>query len=134
MYVLEVNNKSLFIKMKEVYPECEFLIEDESKLFPFICLISDCHRNANCMEKLANRVKYIFDQFESAELLVLYFRYRDFPKRHRAGVFWRDMREPRYIVMNPYSWERLKMRGIIYEWELPSSLFLRTSSLVQLEK
>ena len=78
------------------------------------------------MEKLAKRVKHIFDTFERTELLILYFKYRDHPTRLRAGVFWRDLREPRLITMNPYAWEKLKEIGTVYEYTLPDVLFLGT--------
>lgn len=124
MYFLEINKKTLLVKMKEFFPECEFLISDQEQLFPFRCLQDHCPRNSNCMEKLAKRVKHIFDQFENAELLVLYFKYRDHPTRLRAGVFWRDLREPRFITMNPYAWEKFKEIGTVYSYTLPDELFL----------
>ncbi len=70
------------------------------------------------------RVKYIFDTFPSADLLLLYFRYHDFPKKHRSGVFTRNLDEPRYITFNPHAWEKIKSMGTVYEWNLPDSLFL----------
>jgi len=134
MLILEVQRKTLFMKMVDLYPECQFLIEDEPQLYPLKCLVDQCHRNQNCMTTLAHRIKYIFDHFEEANLIVLYFKYRDAPKRQRAGVFWRDMREPRYIVMNPYAWEKLKSLGTIYEWTLPQDLFLKPQDLVQIRR
>lgn len=86
------------------------------------------------MEKLAKRVKYIFDTFEEAQLLVLYFKYRDKPGSLRAGLFWKDMSEPRCITMNPYAWKTMKELGVVYEWELPPSLFLGGEDLIQLER
>ncbi len=124
MYILEVNERTLFTKFDEIYAECKFLIEDQPQLYPLICLNSHCHRAMNCMEKLAKRVNALFDAFPKAQLLILYFKYRDAPDRLRAGVFWRDMREPRYIVMNPGAWEKMKQIGTVYEWELPRELAL----------
>ena len=135
MLILEVHGKSLFVKLLDVLPECGFLISDEPQLHPLICLVGRCHRGQGCMEKLAVRTKCLFDQFTEAQLLVLYFRYRDRPKYQRAGIFWRDMREPYYITMNPYSWEKLKSLGCVYEWEFPKELFLSASdNLVQIGK
>jgi hypothetical protein len=48
MLVLEVKaprHTTLFMKLKDVYPECEFLIADTPRLHPLICLKDDCHRN-----------------------------------------------------------------------------------------
>lgn len=127
MLVLEVNSKTVFMKMKDVYPECEFLISDQPQLFPLRCLVDHCPRNANCMEKIAHRVKYIFDTFKDAKLLLLYYSYRDRPGTIRAGVFWRSMDEPRVITLNRSGWEKMKSMGKVYEWSLPESLFLGTA-------
>ena len=122
--VLEINKRTLFIKLTSLFPECEFLISDVEKLHPLICLRGVCHRNANCMDKLVRRVKYVFDTFKEAKLLILYFSYRDQPGSQRAGVFWRDLREPRYFVMNRTGWEKMKEIGIVYDWPIPDSIFL----------
>ena len=124
MYILEVNKQTLFAKLLEVYPECEFLIRDEEKLYPLICLQSSCPRAQNCMEKLAKRVNAMFEAFPQAKLLVLYFKYRDAPNRLRAGIFWKDMREPYYRVLNPGAWETFKRVGTVFEWDLPLELQL----------
>jgi hypothetical protein len=127
MYLLSVQGRSIAIKLVDLYPECEFLIKGSPQLHPLICFVGPCHRNANCMEKLAKRVKYVFEQFKDAQLLVLYFKYQDKPNSIRAGVFWRDLREPRYITINPYAWEHLKKRGEVYEWNLPDFLTIERS-------
>jgi hypothetical protein len=134
MYILEVQKKTLFIKLKDLFPECEFQIKDVEQLYPLFCLSGPCHRNANCMGKLAVRVNYVFEKWPEADLLMLYFSYRDRPGSQRAGIFWRDMREPRYITMNRTGWEKFKTMGVIYEWHLPNELFLRapTEGILQL--
>jgi hypothetical protein len=122
--LLEIRKKTIFAKLKDIYPECEFLIEDQPQLYPLRCLVDSCPRNANCMEKLAKRVKYLFNSFPESELLILYFAYRDRPGSTRAGLFWRDMSEPRFITMNRSSWEKMKKMGDVYEYNLPSAFFL----------
>ena len=124
MLVLEVQKKTLFIKLKDVYPECAVLIEGESRLHPLICLKSSCPKNANCMEKLAKRVKYTFEQWPESEVLLLYFTYKDRPESLRGGIFYPDMREPRLITFNKHSWDLLKRKGKVYEWQMPNELFL----------
>lgn len=124
MYILEVNRQTLFAKLEGVYPECTFLINDQPQLHPLICLKSSCHRAQNCMEKLAKRVKAMFDAFPEAKLLVLYFKYRDAPNQLRAGIFWKDMREPYFRVLNHGAWSTFKRIGTVYEWELPQELLL----------
>ena len=76
------------------------------------------------MERLAKRVKFVFDKFPASQLLILYFKYHDRPNSLRGGVFWRDMKEPRVITMNPYSWEKIKKIGEVFELELPLELLL----------
>ena len=119
MLILEVNKKTLFVKFVDLYPECEFLIQDEPQLYPLICFNTSCHRNRNCMEKLVKRVKSIFDAFPEANLVLAYYKYRDAPTSIRAGVFWNDFSEPRIIRMNHSAWEKMKQLGTIYEWEMP---------------
>ena len=140
-YVLKVvgrqsGKSAIFMKMKDLYPECEFLIKGGDQLFPFRCLRDGyCPRNSNCMDKLAHRVKYVFDTFADAQLLLLYFRYPDMPGSHRAGVFHRDLQDtrfPRYMVFNRSMWERMKKVGEVFSWNLPDELFL--GSTVKLDQ
>src|SRR5262245_39418598 len=100
MYLLSIQDKTLFCKFFDIYPECGLLVQDQPKLFPLICLESECHRNSNCFVKIAHRVQYIFDQFPKATLLILYFSYRNEPDRLRAGVFWRDFENTRFVKIN----------------------------------
>jgi hypothetical protein len=119
---------TVFVKLKDLYPECEFLIQGAVQLFPLRCLADDgCHRNQNCMEVLAKRTKYVFDTFPDADLLILYFRYQDRPTSQRGGVFWRDMRSPRYFTLNKSGWEKFKKVGKIYSWRIPDAVFLNSS-------
>jgi hypothetical protein len=115
---------ALFLKLKDLFPECMFQIEDAAQLFPFICLRGSCPRNHNCMGKLVSRLKCVFDTWPDTHLVLLYFSWRDMPGSQRAGVFWRDMREPRYITFNRTGWEKLKTIGTVYKWHVPDELFL----------
>lgn len=127
MLLLEVQGttqSTIFAKVKDVFPECPILIEDLPQMFPLRCLVDSCPRNANCMDKLARRVKHLFDTFPRAEMLVLYFKWRDRPTSQRAGIFWRDMREPRHVTMNWSAWEKCKNIGKAFEYHMPDSLFL----------
>lgn len=119
---------AVFMKLDWLFPECAYLIKDADQLFPLRCLRDGhCPRNANCMSKLAKRVTYVFEQFSDSELLLLYFRYRDMPGSHRAGVFHRDMKDarfPRYMVFNRSMWDRMKQIGTVFRWNLPDAVFL----------
>lgn len=126
MLVLTVQEKTIFAKLKDVFPECEFLIRGAPQLFQLRCLVDHCPRNANCMEGLAKRVKWFFDTFKEASLVFLYFAGPDKPGSIRGGVFWRDMREPRVITFNRAAWEKFKKMGVVYETTMPDELFLGT--------
>ena len=124
MFLLEIREKTLFARVKDIFPECEVLINGSPQLYPLRCLVDHCPKNANCMEKLVHRVKYIFDTFEKAELLILYFAYPDRPGSIRCGVFWKDFRPPYYRTINRTSWELFKKNGTVYSWQLPDWLLL----------
>jgi hypothetical protein len=129
--VLKISGASgqsvLFMKLRDLFPECEFLISDLPQMYPLRCLNEDgCPRNQNCMDKLVGRLRYVFDTFPDVQTVLLYFRYRDRPGTHRAGVFTRSMNEPRLITFNRTAWEKCKEIGTAYNWPLPDSLFLQT--------
>lgn len=129
MLLLEIQGttqSTVFAKVKDVFPECPVLIDDLPQMFPLRCLVDSCPRNANCMDKLARRVKHLFDTFPRAQMLVLYFTWRDRPGSQRAGIFWRDMREPRHVTMNRSAWEKCKDMGKVFEYHMPDGLFLPT--------
>lgn len=128
MLVLEISKKTLFIKLDFLFPECKVLIEDYDQLFPLRCLADFCPRNANCMERLAHRVKWVFDTFKEAEMLILYFAWRDRPGTTRCGVFTREMTEPLFRIMNRTAWDKFKKLGVIYEVEMPKELLLSGQS------
>ena len=118
---------TLFLKLRDLFPECAFQIEDAPQLFPLRCLVDHCPRNMRCMDRLVARLKFVFDTWPETELVMLYFSWQDRPGSQRAGLFWRDMREPRCITFNRTSWEMLKRQGTVYAWHLPSELFLAAS-------
>jgi hypothetical protein len=64
------------------------------------------------MEILAKRVNYWFTRVEpAAEMFIAYFRYRDRPDSIRAGVFHKDLREPRTITLNVSALAKFKKEG-----------------------
>lgn len=124
IYILSIQNKTIFIKLNDLYPECKFLLRDLNLNFLW-CLNNDiCPRNSNCMEKLAKRLRSVFDKFKSVELVLLYFSCRDTPASIKAGVFFKDFREPYIITFNRSSWVKLKNMGKIYQWTLPNEFFI----------
>ena len=129
MLVLEVQRKTIFAKLNDVFPECSFLIQGQDQLYPLFCIKNEyCPRNMNCMDRLVRRCKHMFDAFPDAQLLILYFAYQDRPGSHRAGVFWRDLREPRFITFNRSSWVKMKEIGTVFEYTIPDTVFLQTGT------
>lgn len=127
LLVLEVYSQrsgrsTLFAKMNDVFPECGILIKDATRMEQLQCFIDSCHVGADCMTKLANRVKVLLDAFPKTELVYLYYRRRS-DNRLRAGLFWSDFREPRLISMNPGSWNRLKLHGKVFQFTPPAGFY-----------
>lgn len=126
MYFVVFSTKSSFFKLQDIFPECFLHREHAPQIDPLKCLLEDnaCHVNHNCMEVLAKRVHILFQEvLPSVEVIVLYFKKRG-SQSYGAGLFWRDMREPRAITMNPFAWSRVKQRGSIYTFSPNQSFFL----------
>jgi hypothetical protein len=123
-YILAVNEKTLFTKLDNIYPECNQLINGYDSLQPLQCFKQDfCPRNFNCAEKMARRVGSVFTAFPKAQLLVLYFKPVQEPNQMYGGVFWENMDiPPRVIKMHTYAWNKFKEIGVVYEWDLPGIL------------
>ena len=110
--------------LRSVYPECLVHIEPHPQLYPLQCFRTSCPANKNCAEIIARRVNYLFTMvMPQAEMLILYYKYRDRPKSIRAGVFMRDLQEPRQMIVNPYAFKKFQKGGITYEW-FPKDEFL----------
>jgi hypothetical protein len=124
MYFLEVTGKSAFFKLQDIFPEC-FLYRDQSpRVEPLLCLKEDvCHVGKGCMDTLAKRIKVLFDLLPKADLILLYYKKRNVPGMG-AGVFWRDFSAPRVITLNLKAWERLKLRGSVYQLQPEDGFFL----------
>lgn len=123
--------RTVFIPLKYIYPECSVLIDPYQQLFPLFCLREDgCPANSNCMETLAKRVDYFFTNVvPDAELLIAYFKYRDRSNSIRAGVFDREMQNPRVMTLNPYAFRKFQKEGTTYKWVPPDEfLFMGGSS------
>lgn len=127
-----VNEKSLFLPFRYLYPECLLLIEKHLQAFPLLCLKSDCPANKNCMEVVAKRVNYWFTHIEpKAELMFAYFKYRDSTSL-RAGVFNKNLDEPKYMVLNPSGFAKLQRENSIIKQYNPSMEYLNINGVQQL--
>lgn len=128
-FILKITGKTsgravMFIKLEYIYPECLFLIEKSPQLFPLQCLASSCPKNQTCMDTLARRVKYLFDNFLDTDVLLLYYTYRDKINSYRSAIFTRELEEPRLITFNRSAWQKLKNIGTVYQWTIPNWLSL----------
>lgn len=129
-YFVLFSTKSAFFKLNDIFPECAFHREHAPQVDSLQCLQEDhsCHVNHNCMATLVHRVHVLFQEvLPSVQVIVLYFR-KHGNQRYGAGLFWRDMREPRVIVMNPWAWERIKQRGNVFAFTPTQSFFLTGQS------
>jgi len=130
IYYFRFQTKTVFIKLQYLFPECFYLIQGKEQLYPLKCLEGMCPANANCMEGLAKRVHYFFDNVVfDAELIIAYFKYPDRPQSIRGGVFFRDMREPQIRILNPWAFRKFQREGDTYKW-VPPTEFYRLNSVL----
>jgi hypothetical protein len=124
-YFVVLSSKSAFFKLDNVLPECSLYQELAPKLEPLVCLRENvCHVGRNCMDTLVRRVHTLFGELlPTVQVLVLYFRKRTRPG-YGAGLFWRDLREPRVITMNSYAWKTVCSRGRVYQYTPSESFYL----------
>ena len=126
MYFVVFSTKTVFFKFQDIFPECFLHREGYQQIEPLQCLQDDgaCHVNHNCMEILSKRVHVLFQEvLPTVEVMILYFRKLN-GQQYGAGLFWRDMREPRVITMNASAWTYAKHRGRVYAFSPNSSFFL----------
>lgn len=123
--VMSDGRRTAFMKLDFVYPECKVLLDRNDKLYPLQCLRTSCPKNQACMDVLARRVKYLFDNVvPSAGLLILYYTWIDHPSKIRAGVFFPDFREPRQITCRRAMFTRYKNEGDVFAWEPTKEFYL----------
>jgi hypothetical protein len=125
--------KTAFLPLKFLYPECKVLIEDQPQMFPLKCFQTDgCPVNANCGEIIVRRVHYFFEQVvPQSEVLVCYYKYPDRPKSIRGAVFNRDLQPPEISILNPFALRKFMKGGITYQW-FPTDEFLFMGSEKQI--
>jgi hypothetical protein len=129
MYFVVFSSKTAFFKLDDIFPECLFYRDKSPQIEPLACLQEDnaCTEGRHCMETLSKRIFVMFEEVCDCDLLILYFKKRNY-QGLGAGVFWKDMREPRIITMNPSAWSRIKMHGNVYRFNPGHEFFLSGSS------
>lgn len=117
--------KTAFIPLRYVYPECVKLIEPHPQMYPLRCLREDgCPANVQCMDFLVKRVDYLFQEvLPDSDLLIVYYKYKDRPDSIRAAVFFRDLREPKLMTCNKAAFKKFQREGKIFAWA-PSGSYL----------
>ncbi|HEY8542911.1 MAG TPA: hypothetical protein VIL29_11045 [Pseudothermotoga sp.] len=69
------------------------------------------------MDILAKRVNYLFTQvIPDGQQLIAYFKYRDKPSSIRAGVFDRELSEPKVMTLNQSAFKKFQREGLSYTW------------------
>ena len=118
VFYFSFQEKSVFVPLKFIYPECFFHIKDHPQLYPMKCFMEDaCPPTANCGEVLVRRVHYFFENVvPDAEILVAYFKYRDRPKSLRGAVFNRNLDPPTLSILNPFAFRKFQKEGTTYQW------------------
>lgn len=128
MYFLTFCGKTAFFKLQDIFPEC-FLYRKDNQVEPMFCMEGDCPSNKNCMETLSKRIFVLFQEvIVGADLLILYYKKRNKQNSIGGTLFWKDMREPRNITINPYGWNTIKSRGNAYQFQPTSSFYLTGKS------
>lgn len=120
-----VDRQTVFMPLRFIYPECVTLIEPFDQLSPLHCLQNDhCPANKGCMDILAKRIDYLFTTvIPDSQLLIAYFKYRDRPDSIRAGIFTRDMKEPKVMTLNRSAFRKFQKTGLSFTW-IPSNEYL----------
>jgi hypothetical protein len=93
-----------------------------------------CPANKNCAEIIAHKVHYLFEEIFSDDVdqLFLYFKLRndqgfwlkgEWIPSLGAGLFYKDMREPIWLRMNRWGFNKIKADATVLTW-LPTDEFL----------
>jgi len=81
------------------------------------------------MDVLAKRLNYLFTFVApDVKLIITYFKYRDRPDSIRAGVFDRDLNNPKVIVANQANFKRFQKEGVAFTLYPPDDYWLMKTS------
>jgi hypothetical protein len=126
IYFVVFSQKTAFLKLESIFPECFFYRDQSPQIDPLMCLLEDnaCTVGKNCIETIVKRLHVLFQEIlPGVNVIVLYYKKRG-GTGVGAGIFWKDMREPRVITVNPFAWQKIKQRGAVYQFQPNSSFFL----------
>lgn len=128
IYYTVFQNKNVFIPLRYLYPECSVFISEHDEVNQLQCLETSCPVDQGCMYVLAKRLSLLFEHLEDAQLVIAYYKLRS--GRIRAGVFRREMEEPRVITCNPSALTKFQREGNSFEWQPGSDFFEKKAELL----
>lgn len=129
-------DKTSFIPLRQLYPECFILLKDSPDAMPMQCMRGPCSKNAQCMEILAKRVYYFFNEIDpTSEMLIVYYKYNTSLK---GVIFDKEMNEPVLKTLNPSGFNKFKNEGDIKQWPMrPEFLniggYYKTDNIIPVE-
>ncbi len=128
MYFVVFSSKTSFFKFEDLLPECFLYREHSPQIEPLVCLYEEhaCTVGQNCMEKLATRLKVMFEEVlpKEIDLVLLYYRKRSEPDSLAAGVFWRNLQDFTVYTLNRTAWSLIKGRGQVFQFQPGVSFFV----------
>lgn len=132
-YVL-VSRKTVLIPLRQLYPECQSYLVNLPAAENLQCLREGrCSVDKGCMPVLAERVHKFFMYHEPSALQLLAY-YKTPSGSIRAGVFTRQVDEPRVITCNQHGLQKLQKIGAVKEWTPDDSFYgnlVSPSSLIR---
>jgi len=127
MYFVIFSQRTAFLKLEDVLPECFYLRRESPQLEPLLCLLEDnaCHVNQNCMEKLVKRLHVLFEEvMHGIDLILLYYRQRAVVDSIGCGIFWRNLRDFKIATINRSAWAMIKNRGNVFQFQPATEFYL----------
>lgn len=122
VHYVVVSQKTALIPLRQIYPECSKLLADLPMASNLQCLSGPCPKDQRCMSTLAERVHLFFEHVApSVTHLLTYFKTPS--GSIRAGIFTREMGEPRVITCNPHGMQKLQSIGAVHSTILDESFF-----------
>jgi hypothetical protein len=118
-------DKTMFIPLRQVYPECWYHIKDHPQMYPLKCFTTDsCPVGSNCGEVLVKRIHYLFEEIvPKVEIIIAYYKYYDKPTSIRGAIFNKNLDPPKLSILNPYAFRKFLKESIVFQW-YPSDAYL----------
>jgi hypothetical protein len=127
----QVDQDTLFVDVRDLFPECLVYTKDSPKLTPLVCFLNnECTVGVNCVPTLQHRTSKLLEAFPNVYQIICKFGIEGLTKpedlhatkpvsrqqkqRQRGVVFYRTG-DVKYISFNSYAYDyRMKKRGTLY--------------------